>query len=169
MTDAERRHWRNLIYLCTPHHNYVDKVKPQDYPIELLERWKSDRETGAMAQLRGLSELTEDRLQEMITYGMKETAKELHAAIARIEPTDPDTALLLREATRRLNADTVDMLQLASSSLAPTLDPDNVEMLFTAADMLRQADLSQATSQLSDLLDQIQATISELRGMQDFM
>src|ERR1035441_2680758 len=103
MTDAERRHWRNLIYLCTPHHNYVDKVKPQDYPIELLERWKSDRETGAMAQLRGLSELTEDRLQEMITYGMKETAKELHAAIARIEPTDPDTALLLREATRRLN------------------------------------------------------------------
>lgn len=69
MTDEERRHWRNLIYLCTPHHQYVDRERPQDYPIHVLERWKADREQGPMAQLQGLSGLTEDKLREMIQHG----------------------------------------------------------------------------------------------------
>src|SRR5436309_2288498 len=46
MSDDERRSWRNLILLCTPHHNMIDKIKPDDYPVEKLEQWKSGRETG---------------------------------------------------------------------------------------------------------------------------
>jgi HNH endonuclease len=76
MSDDERRSWKNLILLCTPHHTMIDKLKPDDYSIEDLEKWKSDRETGGLARLKGLSDLTEDRLQEMLAYSIKEAQKE---------------------------------------------------------------------------------------------
>jgi hypothetical protein len=66
MTDDERRDFRNLVLLCTPHHTEVDNVHPEKYSIGTLEGWKAERESGAVAQLRGLDGLTEDRLGEMI-------------------------------------------------------------------------------------------------------
>ena len=53
----------------------IDKLKPDDYSIEDLEKWKSNRETGGLARLKGLSDLTEDRLQEMLAYSIKEAQK----------------------------------------------------------------------------------------------
>lgn len=66
MTDDERRAFKSLVLLCQPHHTEVDKVHPDRYSIETLESWKVERESGAVAQLRGLDGLTEDRLAEMI-------------------------------------------------------------------------------------------------------
>lgn len=66
MTNDERRAFNNLVLLCQPHHTEVDKVHPEKYSIETLESWKAERESGAVAQLRGLDGLTEDRLAEMI-------------------------------------------------------------------------------------------------------
>lgn len=66
MTDDERRNFSNLVLLCMPHHTEVDKRNPTKYSIEVLEAWKADRETGGVAELRGLDGLTEDRLEEMI-------------------------------------------------------------------------------------------------------
>jgi hypothetical protein len=60
----------------------IDKLRPNDYSIEDLERWKSARETGGLAKLRGLDDLTEDRLQEMLAYSIKEARKEIRDMLA---------------------------------------------------------------------------------------
>jgi hypothetical protein len=47
MTDAARAGFSNLILLCTPHHNVVDRRHPADYPAEVLRAWKTDHEGAA--------------------------------------------------------------------------------------------------------------------------
>lgn len=44
MTDQERRAFANLILLCRPHHELVDKRKPAHFPTEVLTQWKVERE-----------------------------------------------------------------------------------------------------------------------------
>ncbi len=66
MSDDERRSFENLVLLCKPHHEWVDKTHPERFQIEDLERWKEDRETGGITELRGLDGLTEERLRELI-------------------------------------------------------------------------------------------------------
>lgn len=66
MSDDERRSFANLVFLCKPHHTLVDKTHPERFSIEDLERWKADREGASMGSLRGLNDLTEERLEEMI-------------------------------------------------------------------------------------------------------
>jgi hypothetical protein len=36
MSDKERNSFGNLILLCSPHHQYVDQIKPQDFSIARL-------------------------------------------------------------------------------------------------------------------------------------
>jgi hypothetical protein len=55
MTNKERSDWPNLILLCTPHHNMVDKIRPKDYPAEVLEKWKLNREKESAVALNMLS------------------------------------------------------------------------------------------------------------------
>lgn len=66
MTDDDRRSFANLVLLCKPHHTLVDKSHPERFSIEDLEQWKSEREGAAMGSLRGLHDLTEERLEDMI-------------------------------------------------------------------------------------------------------
>jgi hypothetical protein len=66
MTDEERASFKNLVLLCKPHHTYVDKTKPGDFPSHVLQGWKDDREAPGVAELRGLDGLTEARLAELI-------------------------------------------------------------------------------------------------------
>ncbi len=59
MTDDDRRAFANLVLLCKPCHDIVDKDRPQDYPIERLERWEREREgphDGALAAVRSIDE-----------------------------------------------------------------------------------------------------------------
>lgn len=45
MTDDDRRAFRNLLLLCTFHHQLVDKKPTGDsYSVEELQRWKEERE-----------------------------------------------------------------------------------------------------------------------------
>jgi hypothetical protein len=53
--------------LCLVHHKIVDKLRPDDFTIEALQNWKSTREAPGQAALRGLRDLTEERLQELIS------------------------------------------------------------------------------------------------------
>ncbi len=138
MSDDERRSWKNLILLCTPHHNVIDKVRPNQYSIEDLEKWKSDRETGGLARLKGLSDLTEDRLQEMLAYSMKEAHKEIRALLAEHKPIDSDAAMLLSQAAQRLNMATAETLYSASSVLAPALN-EHADKVYLAANKLAPA------------------------------
>lgn len=132
MSDDERRSWRNLILLCTPHHNMVDSIRPDDYSIEDLERWKSDRETGGLERLTGLNDLTEDRLQEMLAYSIKEANKEIRDMLAEHKSIDPDAAMLLNEAAHHLDMGAAETLYEASSMLTPALN-QYAEMLYEAA------------------------------------
>lgn len=53
MSDDERRAFANLILLCSAHHKLVDRIKPDDYPVELLKQWKADNEDRELATLVG--------------------------------------------------------------------------------------------------------------------
>lgn len=66
MSDDERRAFKNLILLCTPHHTWVDRLHPDDHPAELLAEWKRQHEGEAGIDGAALSSLTEVRLLEVI-------------------------------------------------------------------------------------------------------
>lgn len=51
MTVDERRDFSNLILLCHPHHNHVDKTDPERYPAEVLDQWKTERESELLSRL----------------------------------------------------------------------------------------------------------------------
>ena len=174
MSDDERRSWKNLILLCTPHHSMIDKLKPNDYSIETLEQWKSQRETGGLARLKGLSDLTEDRLQEMLAFSIKEAHKEIREMLAENKPIDSDAAMLLSEAANNLNMTTAETLYEASTMLAPALH-EYGEALHQAAMTLGPAlhehgeTLHQATRVLPDFIDQLDQRIWQLRSLQGDM
>lgn len=45
MNDENRRHFNNLILLCDECHSIIDnKANESEYPVELLQKWKSDHE-----------------------------------------------------------------------------------------------------------------------------
>ena len=69
MTDEQRRSFPNLILLCKPHHDLIDRIRADEYPAEILKRWKAERETGDTAALRSL---TEDRLEDLIVEAVRE-------------------------------------------------------------------------------------------------
>jgi hypothetical protein len=66
MTDDERRSFPNLILLCKPHHELVDKRHPDSYPPDLLRKWKAQREAAARIDASALSMIAEDRIIELI-------------------------------------------------------------------------------------------------------
>lgn len=66
MTDEDRRAFSNVILLCKPHHEIVDKRHPEKYPAETLAEWKSQREVAAGIDATKLAGITEDRLVDLI-------------------------------------------------------------------------------------------------------
>lgn len=70
MDDNERRSFSNLILLCKPHHDQVDKTDPESYPTEMLESWKTEKEAGLEI---GAAELTEENLGEALVGFAVET------------------------------------------------------------------------------------------------
>lgn len=75
MTDDERRAFANLVLLCKPHHTYVDKTNPDDFPSATLQGWKDERESSGVAELRGLDGLTAERLGELIREALAPGAR----------------------------------------------------------------------------------------------
>lgn len=90
MTNAERASFSNLILLCTPHHNVVDRRHPEDYPAEVLSAWKTDHEGAA-----GVPPLpvTEGTLLEAIRDAVKHIKPHREATIefqaALLTPAGP--------------------------------------------------------------------------------
>jgi hypothetical protein len=72
MTDAERARFDNLLLLCKPHHDVVDKLAPSDWPASRLEGVKAGREaSGAADALRGQT-FTGDALEDMLREVIKD-------------------------------------------------------------------------------------------------
>ena len=66
-TVRERNSFVNLLLMCKPHHKTIDGPRSAEYPVELLEEWKHDREAEGLGALAGLREVTEASLQAMFT------------------------------------------------------------------------------------------------------
>lgn len=66
MSDRERASFDNLVLLCKPHHDLVDRLKPSAYPRKVLEGWKVEREERIGGLKSSLSTVTEDRLEGLM-------------------------------------------------------------------------------------------------------
>ncbi|MGO9077955.1 MAG: hypothetical protein ACLQDY_02785 [Streptosporangiaceae bacterium] len=143
----------------------MDRVKPEDYPIEVLEQWKASREEGPIAQLKGMSGLTEDTLRDMIQQGTEATKQAIRDALAEIELIDPEAALILHQAARHINPSTADALYLAADTLKRTLRPGAVEALMDAAIMLDRASPAAAAEQIYEAARYLDERIRRLRGL----
>jgi hypothetical protein len=150
----------------------VDRIEPEKYSIELLQEWKAQREGPEGAALRGVSDLTEERLQEMILEVIVVRDKRIDTAIERFEEVDFEAARVLRDMLGELNylrshnsvvdPDVVSMLYDAATTIRPSVNHDTVSSLWSAADMLRTQNLQDsavaivaAATQLSKIPDLI--------------
>lgn len=66
MTDEERKAFHNLILLCAPHHEEIDRNHPERYGTELLLEWKIEREGDVRDHLSQGDKLNEENLQEAL-------------------------------------------------------------------------------------------------------
>jgi hypothetical protein len=150
MTDDQRRDFKNLILLCTPHHYYVDKIKPLDYPAGVLQEWKASKEKGGIAALSRISGLTEENLAAHVINAAQVATAELQQAIGQLREFSPVAADLLKAASASemlYSASThlsglsgaAEMLFMAAHRLPPNLS-DTAEILDRAATKLLRAE-----------------------------
>lgn len=66
MTDEERAAFANLILLCSAHHKLVDRIRPEDFSVEVLESWKQANEPEDGIEALAASGLTDNVLDEVI-------------------------------------------------------------------------------------------------------
>lgn len=189
MPEEERKSFSNLILLCIPHHTLVDKIEPEKYSIELLQEWKAQREGPEISELRGVLELTEERLQEMIVEAVVARDKRIDAALKRFEEMDFEAARVLKDMMEELNylrahgsvldPDVVSLLHDAATTLRPTVNADTVGGLWSAANMLQNQHLYDAAnalnaaatelSKIPDLSVQLQDVVRQLQNARGYM
>jgi hypothetical protein len=118
MTDAERASFSNLILLCTPHHNVVDRRHPEDYPAEVLRAWKTDHEGVAGVPPLPVTESTLlDAIRDAVEHAkpQREVKIEFHAAL--LTPEGPFGGPFQAVAQMRASPD----LERASRLLVTTI------------------------------------------------
>ncbi|WP_141704190.1 hypothetical protein [Planobispora rosea] len=168
MTEADRHSFANIILLCPPHHREIDGVNRGDYSPNLLKWWKADREGEGLLQLNGLRNLSEERLQEMISASQAMIVERFEEALNKFEELDFDTAFLLRvlidelsEArVRQFNIDHDAIVLLSRSARMLSNLPDASDQLSRTAKTLRTLPetvetLSSATKSLANLRDSV--------------
>lgn len=81
MTDEERNHYKNLIYLCPTCHTKIDKQEA-DYPADMLFQLKAEHEAWVEEQLdNGMSDVTFAELEvaaKAIASGQHSASDDLH-------------------------------------------------------------------------------------------
>jgi hypothetical protein len=166
MDDEERNAFENLIFLCHPHHVVVDRTQADRFPVDVLEEWKRQRESGQQATLRGLRNVTEAGLQNLIGDVFSQQNQRVENVLARLERSDAEAAAVMAELR-----DEIRMLR----SSGPLVDLDAAHMLDSAARKLvgledKASLLNRATTGLRGLedvaahLDRVADRIDRLRG-----
>jgi hypothetical protein len=166
LSKPERDAFSNLILLCTVHHKTVDGKGWKRYPVELLEKWKAEREAGSLDQLAGLSDLTEEKLSLMLAQAQSELIDRVGPALDAFAESAPDLAVLLRSLTDELadprvhgfgiSEDVAQMLNHSAWKLSGL--EDHVKLLLHAANQLVN---------LGDNAGLLAGAASELRGLPD--
>ncbi|MFC0622828.1 hypothetical protein [Kribbella deserti] len=145
LPEASRNHFVNLILLCDAHHKTIDNHE-NEYPVELLLRWKGEAEQGDQQTLAAVGELTEDDLQSLISEQLAVQLDRLDTAVDRLESLDREAAALLRPLLKELRASrfnrplvsegTAEMLSMSADQLRHL--EGSAEMLFDAAEQLKK-------------------------------
>lgn len=181
MSTNQLNSFDNLILLCKPHHDEVDRDAPGSYPVSLLRQWKTDREQSngeALAALQGV--VTETALQEAISKAVQQRDEEIKETLARLENNEADAAALLREMRSELadagitnqlvNSEMVELLSVAAQQLKNL--PDAAEQLSAAAQNLqhleatsiRLSNTSESLAHLDSLVDQLHSASRAISG-----
>jgi hypothetical protein len=163
MDDEDRNSFDNLILLCNPHHLLVDKLERDRYPEDMLRQWKAEREALGIGALRGLGDLTEERLSEVIVDALDEKLAAVNRAVERLEHSDRETAQVLRGVLDGLNK-----YQVAG----PYLDMDAISMLDRAARALSNSanmDVAGTLNMAADKLVNLPDTVALLASTVDRM
>ena len=88
MTDEQRNHYSNLIYLCRDHHNQVDKQE-EDFSVERLLKLKSEHEQRACQAIRdGFAEVGFQELNEVTAWVQESETSELQNDFKVIAPDE---------------------------------------------------------------------------------
>jgi len=66
MTDDERRAFKNLVLLCKPHHELIDKRHPDRYSVADIQTWKTTREANVRGALDELGTVDPDMLESAL-------------------------------------------------------------------------------------------------------
>ena len=65
LTQDQRNTISNFLMLCAPCHKLIDRLKPRNYPVELLNEWKKIAE-GDQATTSTIDPITPDKLLDAI-------------------------------------------------------------------------------------------------------
>lgn len=87
MTDDERRAFANLILLCKPHHELIDRRHPDRYAVTDLESWKAAREGDASGDLAQIGSLDDEDLEELLYRSVAESQQDI---TTRLEAREAD-------------------------------------------------------------------------------
>ncbi|GHJ49029.1 hypothetical protein Cs7R123_63710 [Catellatospora sp. TT07R-123] len=172
MTDEKRNSFDNLVLLCIVHHKIVDKIRPDDFSIDELQRWKEEREGPGLAALRGLRGLTEDRLQELIGGSFAEISSQINDAVDRLGAIDAEAADLLRPLVQQLaeskftsrypNEDVASMLLTAGRSLSHL--ETSATSLMQAAD--KAANVAEIAGTLINITKSLQSLLEGFKAVE---
>lgn len=162
MTDEARNSFYNLILLCKQHHDEVDgRHSWHKYSVNLLDKWKRDREGDLMGELQDLDWITKEKLQSMMAEAIVRTRTDIMSAIDGVATVSQDTAEVLRS----LVAETFDR---------PYLSPDDIASLEFVARVFQILPdyggmLHESAAGLRELPDQVGLLHSSAMMLQEFM
>jgi len=182
MSPDERKSFPNLLLLCGYHHNKVDAPQTRDqFSKELLLQWKSEREAPIRGQITALSNLTEDRLAEMLVESASSFRDEMMTGIGEIKGISEEARDLLRELvdapfTRQiLDPDHVASLEYSARTLtllqdyAPMLSNSARNLVFLQDYVPMLADSSRALIFLQDYTPILADSARQMGSLQDYM
>lgn len=141
MTDDQRRDLRNLLLLCDPHRHEVD-AQEVVYTVEVIHRWKAQRESNHGAALKRLREVTPVGLRKVAAQDLQDHDLRLLNAIDRLEQTDSEAAKLMRSL--------LDELTEAYARQRGALDPAMVNDFYMATRQL---------GRMQDILEEFVAAV----------
>lgn len=165
MTAVQCAEFSNLLLLCLAHHGGADdrETGEENYPADMLRRWKSDHEGANGPALAALGGIDEDSLAELLADVFSPPIERLEMIADQLEETGT------------LNAQTVVELRQVIEVLSTTsagVDGQTAALLAEAAEVYGNPNFYQAAVLLADATELLPGIglddkISELRDIAD--
>ncbi|MFF3273126.1 hypothetical protein ACFYWU_19695 [Streptomyces chrestomyceticus] len=163
---SERNSFVNLILLCHPHHTEIDGPNSNQYRVEVLERWKQERETDGLDALAGLNDLTEQRLGELISGAQTTLVERIGPALDEFAKVAPELAALLKVTLKELADPRVHGFGLSEDEIhSLSRSARDLSHLQDTAFLLAEA--AQKLSHLQDSAGTLAEAAEDLVGLSD--